>query len=130
MTSGKLDEELQRMSVIADLIKPRSLLLCNESFASTNEREGSEIARQLIKAMLEGGVKVIYVTHLFDLADSLHRQQLDNALFLRAERNPDGSRTFRITPGQPLPTSYGEDSYQRIFEDDSAREIAAFTARR
>ena len=122
MTSGKLDEELQRMSAIADLIKPRSLLLCNESFASTNEREGSEIARQLIKAMLEGGVKVIYVTHLFDLADSLYSQQLDNALFLRAERKPDGSRTFRITPGQPLPTSYGEDSYQRIFEDPSSSE--------
>ncbi|MGH2997746.1 MAG: MutS-related protein [Burkholderiales bacterium] len=115
MTRGKLDEELNRMSTIADLIRPRSLLLCNESFASTNEREGSEIARQMIKAMLEGAVKIVYVTHLFDLADSLHRQQLDNALFLRAERKPDGTRTFRLTPGQPLPTSFGEDSYQRIF---------------
>lgn len=119
MTSGKLDEELQRMSTIADLIQPCSLLLCNESFASTNEREGSEIARQLIKAMLEGGVKVFFVTHLFDLADSLHHQQLDNALFLRAERRPDGTRTFRVTPGQPLPTSYGEDSYQRVFADET-----------
>lgn len=119
MTSGKLDEELQRMSAIADLIQPRSLLLCNESFASTNEREGSEIARQLITAMLEGGVKVFFVTHLFDLADSLYRRQLDNALFLRAERRPDGTRTFRVTPGQPLPTSYGEDSYQRVFADDT-----------
>ncbi|MGH8315450.1 MAG: MutS-related protein, partial [Steroidobacterales bacterium] len=115
MTRGKLDEELNRMSTIADLIRPRSLLLCNESFASTNEREGSEIARQLIKAMLEGAVKIVYVTHLFDLADSLYREQLDSALFLRAERKPDGTRTFRLTPGQPLPTSYGQDSYQRIF---------------
>jgi DNA mismatch repair ATPase MutS len=43
MTSGKFDEELSRMSEIADEIRPRSLLLCNESFASTNEREGAEI---------------------------------------------------------------------------------------
>lgn len=119
MTSGKLDEELRRMSAIADLIRPRALLLCNESFASTNEREGSEIGRQLIKAMLEGGVKVLFVTHLFDLADSLHHQQLDNALFLRAERKPDGTRTFHIVPGAPLPTSYGEDSYRRIFGDEA-----------
>ena len=128
MTSGKLDEELQRMSAIADLIRPRALLLCNESFASTNEREGSEIARQLIKAMLEGGVKVFFVTHLFDLADSIYRQQLDNALFLRAERKPDGTRTFRVTPGQPLPTSYGEDSYQRVFADDTGTVLDARSA--
>ncbi len=120
MTSGKLDEELQRMSAIADLIRPRALLLCNESFASTNEREGSEIARQLIKAMLEGGVKIFFVTHLFDLADSIYRQQLDSALFLRAERQPDGTHTFRVTPGQPLPTSYGEDSYERVFADGTS----------
>ena len=41
MDKGKLDEELARMSVIADQIGPGSLLLCNESFASTNERDGS-----------------------------------------------------------------------------------------
>jgi DNA mismatch repair ATPase MutS len=107
------------MSAIADLIRPRSLLLCNESFASTNEREGSEIARQLIKAMLEGGVKVAYVTHLYDLADSLHREQLPEALFFRAERKPDGRRTYRVVPGEPLPTSHGEDSYRRIFGADA-----------
>jgi DNA mismatch repair ATPase MutS len=120
MTRGRLDEELNRMSAIADLIRPRSLLLCNESFASTNEREGSEIARQLTKAMLEGGVKVFFVTHLFDLADSLHRQQHEAALFLRAERRPDGKRTFRLHKGDPLPTSYGADSYRRIFGDSPA----------
>ncbi|MGH2874825.1 MAG: MutS-related protein, partial [Solirubrobacteraceae bacterium] len=51
LESGKLDEELRRMSAIADRIAPHSMLLCNESFASTNEREGSEIARQVVRAM-------------------------------------------------------------------------------
>jgi DNA mismatch repair ATPase MutS len=127
MTHGKLDEELSRMSAIADLIRPRSLLLCNESFASTNEAEGSEIARQLIKAMLEGGVKVVFVTHLFDLADSLHRQQRTDAHFLRAEPEPDGCRTFRVNPGKPLPTSYGEDSYRRIFGEAAAKSPPALS---
>jgi DNA mismatch repair ATPase MutS len=115
MTRGKLDEELNRMSEIADTITPSGLLLCNESFASTNEREGSEIARQIVRAMVEAKVKVFFVTHLYDLASSLCRRQLQTALFLRAERKPDGARTFRVLPGEPLPTSYGEDSYRRIF---------------
>jgi hypothetical protein len=52
MTHGKLDEELARMSDIAEHIGSTSLLLCNESFASTNEREGSQIARDVVHAMV------------------------------------------------------------------------------
>jgi DNA mismatch repair ATPase MutS len=115
MKSGKLDEELARMSEIADAIRPGAMVLCNESFASTNEREGSEIARQVVRAMIEAGIKVVYVTHLYDLAHGFYRQGLDVALFLRAERQPDGRRTFRLVEGEPLPTSFGADSYRRIF---------------
>ena len=115
MTRGKLDEELNRMSEIAEVVTPGGLLLCNESFASTNEREGSEIARQVVRAMVEADVRVFYVTHLFDLANSLYREESQTGLFLRAERTQDGGRSFRVLPGEPLPTSYGEDSYRRIF---------------
>ena len=72
MTHGKLDEELGRMSGIADAITPGSLVLCNESFAATNEREGSEIASQVIGALVDSDVTVVFVTHLFELADTLH----------------------------------------------------------
>jgi hypothetical protein len=40
---------------------------------------------------------------------------VDTALSLRAERQADGQRTFRLAEGKPLPTSYGQDSYRRIF---------------
>jgi DNA mismatch repair ATPase MutS len=115
MESGKLDEELARMSEIADHITANCLLLCNESFAATNEREGSEIARQVVSAMLGAGVRVLFVTHMFDLVTSFHRQSFDTALFLRAERGAEGARPFKISEGEPLPTSYGEDSYRKIF---------------
>lgn len=115
LTHGKLGEELARMSAIADHIGPTSLLLCNESFASTNELEGSEIARGVVRAMVESGVKVVFVTHLYDLAHSLHVRHNPADLFLRAERRPDGVRTFRLIPGAPEPTSYGEDSFRRVF---------------
>lgn len=116
MTSGKLDEELARMSDIADHVRRGSLSLCNESFAATNEREGSAIARDVIRALLDEGVRVCFVTHLFDLAHGCFTDHDDVALFLRADRQGDGGRNFRISKGEPLPTSYGEDLYRRIFE--------------
>ena len=127
LRSGKLDEELSRMSSIVDSLTPNSLVLLNESFASTNEREGSEIARQILRALLEAGIKVFYVTHLFDLGQRLHREGAPTALFLRADRQPDGRRTFRLVDGEPLPTSHGEDVYRRIFgtEPDAAPAQAA-----
>jgi DNA mismatch repair ATPase MutS len=115
MRSGKFDEELSRMSDIVDKIKPGALLLFNESFASTNEREGSEIARQIVQALLEAKIRVFFVTHQFDFAHSMYDKNLPNALFLRAERRPDGARTFRMIIGEPLDTSYGEDLYRKIF---------------
>jgi hypothetical protein len=124
MKSGKLDEELRRMSSIVDHIFPNSVVLLNESFASTNEREGSEIARQIVDALLESGIKVFYVTHMFDLAQSFYGANMDVALFLRAERLPDGRRTFRIIEGRPFPTSHGADLYQRIFADVSKTTVA------
>lgn len=115
MQSGKLDEELSRMNDIASHLTPGSIVLFNESFAATNEREGSEIARQVVRALVDSGVRVFLVTHFFDLAYSMFAQASDIALFLRAERAEDGRRTFRIAAGEPLPTSYGEDLYDRIF---------------
>jgi DNA mismatch repair ATPase MutS len=116
MESGKWDEELSRMSEIIGRLKANSILLCNESFASTNEREGSEIARQIVKALIEKRVKVFFVTHLYHFARGVFEQKLDAAAFLRAERRADGTRTFKLIEGEPLQTSYGEDLYHTIFE--------------
>ena len=115
MTSGKLDEELARMSEIAGHITPGSVLLCNESFASTNEREGSQIARQIIQALQEAGIRIFFVTHLYDLAHGCYTAGDQASLFLRAERKAGGSRTFRVTAGEPLPTSHGKDVYRAVF---------------
>jgi DNA mismatch repair ATPase MutS len=115
MEKGKLDEELSRMSEIVDALTPNGMLLFNEAFAATNEREGSEIARQVVSALLERRVKVFFVTHLYDFAHSFFARKTDETLFLRAERRPDGTRTFRLPAGEPLETSYGEDVYRTVF---------------
>lgn len=118
MKSGKLDEELSRMSEIVDQLTSDALVLLNESFAATNEREGSEIARQIIGALLEKRIKVVFVTHLSTFAQECAAQNREDVLFLRAERQSDGTRTFKLIEGKPLSTSYGADLYSRIFTED------------
>ena len=115
MKSGKFDEEIARMSALADHIAPNSMLLFNESFAATNEREGSEIAKQIVCALLEKRIKIFYVTHLYEFAHGFFERNRDDAIFLRAERRADGTRTFRLLEAEPLETSYGEDLYRQIF---------------
>jgi DNA mismatch repair ATPase MutS len=115
MRSGKFDEELSRMSDIVDHLAPHSMVLFNESFAATNVREGSEIGTQIVTALLEKGIRVFFVTHLYEFAQGFHEQKLDNVLFLRADRREDGARTFRLSEGEPLDTSFGEDLYKKIF---------------
>ncbi len=94
------------------------MVLFNESFAATNEREGSEIARQIVRALVEKGVRILYVTHLIEFARSWWERKTEDALFLRAERQTDGRRTFKVVPGEPLQTSFGADLYEAIFAND------------
>ncbi len=115
MRSGKLDEELARMSEIAGELRPGGMVLFNESFAATDEQEGSEIARQVTCALLAAGIKVVHVTHMYELARGFEENDSLDPLFLRAERTEDGTRTFRLTPGEPLSTSFGEDVYRKVF---------------
>lgn len=128
MKSGKLDEELKRMSEIVDHLSPDCTVLFNESFAATNEREGSEISRQIVSALLERRVKVFFVTHQYEFARSLYEKKMPNALFLRAERREGGERTFKVSQGEPLETSYGEDLYDTIFLGASAPTAASAAA--
>jgi len=125
MQSGKLDEELERMSRLVDRVHPGSLVLFNESFSATNEREGSEIARQVIDALRACAIKVVFVTHHYDLARSLYDRHAGDALFLRAQRGAGAQRTFRMDEAEPLPTSFGEDVYRRVFTPGEARDPLA-----
>lgn len=120
LTHGKLDEELARMSAIVDAIRPGDLLLSNESFSSTNESEGSEIALQVVQALLRGGVDVRLVTHLYGLASTLQKLGDHQAAFLRAPRKTEEGRNYRLEDGPPLPTSWGIDLFDEVFGTDLA----------
>ncbi len=119
LKSGKLEEELVRMSEIVEHLPSHPLILCNESFAATNEREGSEIARQVSTALLERSIRLVYVTHLYEFARAMYETRSKEVLFLRADRREDGTRTYKIVAGEPLQTSFGEDLYARIFSPET-----------
>lgn len=113
MKSGRLDEELERMSKIIANVKRGSMVLLNESFNSTNEREGSEICRQITQALIDSNVEVMSVTHMYIYAVSFLNDS--GTLYLRAQRRENAERTFKIIPGEPTETAFGEDLYQKIF---------------
>ncbi len=115
LVHGKLDEELDRMQLIVTCIAPGDLLLCNESFASTNEVEGSQILFDVTHALSDSGVQVRSVTHLYDFARAVEDDPTLAAVFLRAPRAESGERSYQLEPGAPLATSYGLDLYDRAF---------------
>jgi DNA mismatch repair ATPase MutS len=115
MRSGKLDEELNRMSEIMNHYGSDALLLFNESFAATNEREGTEIARQIVGTLLDDRARMFFVTHMYEFANSFAEEGRPDVAFLRAERRGDGTRSFKLIEAEPLRTSFGEDLYKDIF---------------
>ena len=126
MKSGKLDEELTRMERIADHLESGSMMLFNESFAATNEREGSEICRQITAALNDNGVEIFSVTHLYTYAAA--RKDLPGTQYLRAQRLDNGERTFRIVPGEPQETAYGRDLYIKVFGTEGTAEKSSDAA--
>ena len=112
MHSGKFDDELKRTSEILDHLGEHALFQLNESFASTDKCEGSDIVRQIVDALLDKRVKICLVTHLFTVARGLHDSGTFPKFFLRAERRENGERTFRLIEAKPPRTSFGQDLYR------------------
>ena len=120
MQGGKLDEELVRMSATADHIRPGAVWLSNESFSSTNEREGSQLLLDVVEALREREVSVRMVTHLLAAAQRL--ASTADAVCLRAPRAQGGVRTYQLEIGAPLQTSFASDVYAEVFGPDETTE--------
>ena len=125
MNSGRFDDELKRMDKIMSEMTKDSMLLMNEAFASTTEKEGSLVMRNIVEALYQLHIPVFMVTHLFEFTrQMLHVSEQEQAsshkthmLFLSAGRTKDGNRTFKISPDTPSPTSYGLDLFRQFFPE-------------
>lgn len=114
MTSGKLEEELLRLSKIIDHLKKHSLVLFNESFATTSEREGANIAEDIIRAFYDNQITCFFVTHIYAFAKKAFETHLEHTVFYQAERLEDGRRTYVMRKGEPSITGYGMDLYREV----------------
>ena len=123
MNSGRLDEELRRMDRIVNGLGKGSLVLLNESFATTTEKDGSAIAYGIVKALKEAGVKVYTVTHLLSFAQRMYEETKDDesVVFLSAEHLDDGKRTFKMIPHAPELTSFGLELYDSVLGEDEQK---------
>ncbi|MEA4890327.1 MAG: DNA mismatch repair protein MutS [Clostridiaceae bacterium] len=127
---GRLGEELDRMLAILKQATPDSLILMNESFASTNAREGSQIAENVLSAIALIGTRCAFVTHLYEFAgkvdfinQTVQARQAGAARLIsmaaqyedarpESDRTQDGPvrlRTYRILPGPPAKSSFAAD---------------------
>jgi len=110
---GLLDVELCKLSRIVDAIGPRGLLLMNESFQTTMPPDAGYLAETAVKAFMDSGVTVVFVTHLYTYASALYAGHPEDVLFLRARRGA-GSDAFRIAEGEPYVSASGNDLLREV----------------
>ncbi len=115
LESGKFDDELRRFDIMISKLKPNSLVILNESFQSTDVHEGSKIGFEIIKALRDSDIRIVLVTHMYDLAMLLKNEYKDS-YFLRAERKDDGTRSYMLKEADVLKTSFAKDLYNKIFK--------------
>ena len=110
---GRLGEESKRLAEIFDMATERSLMLLNESLATTSVTEGLFIAKDVVRAMRYLGVRCIFNTHMHDLARSVDELNAEVDGSSRAVSLVtgvhDGERSFRVSLLPPQGISYAKD---------------------
>ena len=114
---GRLHEELLRIQKIVHRCDRDALVLLNETFSSTSEREASLLAEEIVMAYYQLNLRTIYVTHFYEFAKNAQRKNLPGTHFYAAARKADGTRRFAIEPAFPQKTSYGMDIFRDVFEE-------------
>ncbi len=126
---GRLGEECVRLAQVFDKITTNSIVLLDESFSSTGAYEASYIAAEVILGFSRVGSRVIFCTHLHELAariDEINGRAKEingapcDSLVARIE---EGKRSFKIERIKPDGKSYAGDiaekyglSYDRIMQ--------------
>lgn len=109
---GRLGEESKRLAEIFEIATDKSLLLLNESLATTNVSEGLFIAEDVVKAMKYLGTRAIFNTHMHELArdlDKINASEGDSVVASIITGVHDGQRSFKVTLAPPQGVSYAKD---------------------
>ena len=66
--TGRFGDEAQRIRAIFEQVTAHSLVLLNESLATTSLGESVYLARDIVRALRQIGLRAVFTTHLHDLA--------------------------------------------------------------
>lgn len=120
---GRLGEESKRLAEIFKSATRYSLLLLNESLATTNVAEGLYIAKDVVKAMRYLGTRAVFNTHMHDLARNTDRFNSETDGDSKVESMvtgvENGNRSFKVFIAPPQGVSYARDiaeKYGMTFE--------------
>ncbi len=110
---GRLGEESKRMSEIFGEATNESLLLFNESLATTSFAEGLYIAKDVVRALRYLGARTIFNTHMHELAmtaDEVNQQVPgDMKVASLITGIHEGKRSYKIFIAPPEGVSYAQD---------------------
>ena len=116
--TGRLGDEAKRLNEVFAQATSHSLILLNETFATTSAGESLYLAQDVVRILRRMGVRAIYATHLHDLAaatDELNATTPGDGQIVSLVASPiaaggDGShRSYTIQPGPPLGRSYAQE---------------------
>ena len=110
---GRLGEESKRMSEIFAQATNESLLLFNESLATTSFAEGLYIAKDVVRALRYLGARTIFNTHMHELAMNLNEVNTqiegDSKVASLITGIHEGKRSYKIFLAPPEGVSYAQD---------------------
>jgi hypothetical protein len=137
--AGRFGEEAQRLSDIFAHATRYSLILLNESLASTAPGESLYLARDIVRCFRLLGVRAAYTTHMHELAANLDEYNEmtpgeSKIVSLVAGAQTDASeansvqRTYKIVASPPMGRSYAHElaarygiSFDKIVETLTTR---------
>ena len=109
---GRLGEESKRLSEIFEVATNKSLLLLNESLATTSFAEGLYIAKDVVRAMRYLGARTIFNTHMHELAmqlDVMNSHSGDMKVCSLITGIHEGQRSYKVFLAPPEGVSYARD---------------------
>ncbi|QUI24584.1 hypothetical protein HZI73_20760 [Vallitalea pronyensis] len=108
---GRFGKECEGFNRIFKLATSKSLLLLNESFSGTSYLESLKIAEEVVKAVKYKRMRMIYNTHLHELATHTRilNKELNNdtPIVSLVTGFQNGHNTYKIYQGNPLGMSHG-----------------------
>ena len=138
---GRLAEEARRLASIFTGASEHSLILMNESLASTSPSESLYLAEDVVRGLRLLGARAVFATHLHELGErveTINREVAGASRLvsmvagIETHESDNGSnvevrRTYRIRPGPPVGLSYARDIARRygISFDDIRAHLAS-----